>query len=93
MPVFLSVRRVAVCAICNGKWYLEANESPEKCVHCGSGDWELGPESRERHLIRQGISRLRRSLNPGATSKKRQDWGKKQYQSFRPKPEDSDAAS
>jgi hypothetical protein len=29
---------------------------------------------------------LRKSINPGATSKKRVDHGKKQYRQFKPKP-------
>jgi hypothetical protein len=85
--VYLQVVRKAVCAICEGEWTLEAAEKPDaRCRHCGSGDWDLGPESKSSILIRNGISRLRKSINPGATSKKRVDHGKKQYRQFKPKP-------
>jgi hypothetical protein len=52
-----------------------------------------GIESRDSRFIRQGISRLRRKLNPGAKSLKRQEQGKRQYQGFKPKPEEPDAAA
>ena len=87
MPVFISVVRTAQCCICNGQWILDPMECPEKCIHCGSLDWEFGSESRDSAFIRQGITRLRKSLNPGAKSKKRQDQGKKQWRRFKPKPE------
>ena len=87
MPIFLAVVRRAWCAICNSLWDIEAGETiPERCPCCASEDWELGPESRESRLIRQGIARQRKSLNPGATSKKRQDHGKRQWRRFAPKP-------
>ena len=87
MPIFVTIRRVGLCCICNGQFDLQAEEkAPERCVLCGSGDWEFGPESSESRFIRQGITRTRRALNPGATSKKRVDHGKRQYRQFKPKP-------
>ena len=87
MPVFISVVRTAQCYFCNGQWILDPMEHPEKCIHCGSLDWQWGAESRDSAFIRQGITRLRKSLNPGAKSKKRQDQGKKQWRRFKQKPE------
>lgn len=88
MPIFLCVTRRAQCTLCSGAWDLEPQEYPERCPACGSADWEWGIESSDSRYIRQQISRLRKVLNPGATSKKRQDHGRRQYQGFKPKPVD-----
>lgn len=88
MPIFIAVVRRAQCMICQGMFDLEPNEKPpDRCYHCGSADWEWGPESRDSRLIRLGINRLRKSLNPGAKSKKRKDHGKRQWRQFKPKPD------
>jgi hypothetical protein len=90
MPIFVCVVRRAQCMICSGMWDLDAGMEPqEACLWCGSSDWQWGPESRDTRFIRQGISRLRKSLNPGATSKKRQDHGRRQWRQFKPKPVDA----
>jgi hypothetical protein len=86
MPIFLALCRIAQCSICSNQWPLEGLDLPDKCVFCGSADWEFGPESRDSRFIRQGISRVRKSLNKGAKSRKRQEQGKKQWQGFKPKP-------
>ena len=86
MPIFLSVRQVAVCTICQGQFDLEPEEKPpDRCVLCGSSEWEWGPDSKESRLIRQEIMRFRKPINPGVTSKKRQDHGRRQYRQFKPK--------
>lgn len=91
MPVLVVVVRRALCAVCEGTFDLEAGEAkPEKCPHCRSKDWEWGAASIDSRYIRQGISRERKILNPGATSKRRQDRGKKQWRRFKPKPEGVD---
>lgn len=88
MPVYIVVTRIAQCAVCRNQWDLKAGEDyPETCLHCGSRDWMWGPEPQQSSEIRQGISRLRRRLNPGATSKKRQDHGRKQWTKFLSKEE------
>lgn len=87
MPVWIAVRRVVECAVCtNTHDLLLGNDPPENCIACGSSDWEWGPESRDSRFIRQRISRVDKVLNPGATSKKRQLWGRKQWRQFKPKP-------
>ena len=91
-PVFIGVVRMAQCYYCSGQWVLDNLEYPEQCAHCGSWDWEWGPESVESIKIRQGIKRLRKTLNPGASSKKRQTRGKSQWRRFRSK-EQEDAAN
>ena len=88
MPVFISVVRTAQCCICNGQWILDPMEHPEKCIHCGSLDWQWGAESRDSAFIRQGLTRLRKSLNPGAKSRNRQQQGRKQWRRFRSKEQD-----
>jgi hypothetical protein len=89
MPILLVVVRRAWCVTCNGTFDLEPLEiPPARCPLCNSQEWEWGPESSDSRLIRQGIKRLRKRLNPGATSKKRQDRGKKQWRRFKPKPEE-----
>jgi hypothetical protein len=86
-PVWIAIIRVAECVICQTQYHLPLNEwPPENCIQCGSSDWEWGAESRDSRFIRQRISRVERVLNPGVTSKKRQLWGKKQWQGFKPKP-------
>lgn len=86
-PIFLKITRLAVCSICDGSFELSPEEKPpEKCSICGSYDWQWGPESKVSGLIRQGINRERRSLNPGAASRARQQHGKKQWRQFRGKP-------
>lgn len=87
MPVYVCVVRRAQCVICTNTWDLQPEEHPDRCLHCGSADWEWGRESADSRLIRQGISRLRRRLNPGAKSKKRQDRAKAQHQAMQPKME------
>lgn len=82
MPVFVAVVRIAQCTLCSGQWNLEPQEMPERCVHCGSLDWEWGIESSDSRYIRQQISRLRKVLNPGAKSRARQQHGKSQHQAF-----------
>lgn len=94
MPVLVVVVRRALCCVCESTFDLEAGEAkPEKCRACNSKDWEWGPASIDSRYIRQGISRERKILNPGATSKKRQDRGKKQWRQFRGKPEGKDGRS
>jgi len=86
--IFVRVVRQAVCVICEQSWILEPlKKPPEKCVHCGSGDWEFGPTGEATRRIRKGLVKPK-SLTPGATSKKRQDWGKRQWRQFRPRPEE-----
>jgi hypothetical protein len=93
MPVYVAVVRIAQCCICTQQWGLAAGEPyPDACKVCGSTEWMWGPESKDTRLIRQGISRLRRRLNPGVASKKRQDRAKAQWQGFKPKPEVQDAS-
>jgi hypothetical protein len=88
MAVYLAIMRIGHCEICNEQFNLWPQKNPDKCPACGSVDWEWGPECRESIFIRQGIQRARRRLNPGATSKKRQDHGRKQWRQFKPKPEE-----
>lgn len=89
MPVWIAVIRVAECAICSIQYHIPAGEQiPRNCISCGSPDWEWGPESRDGRFIRQRISRVEKVLNPGATSKKRQLHGRKQWRQFKPKPEE-----
>lgn len=74
--MFVIVARRALCEICRRMWDLDPFENPESCVYCGSKDWCWGIEPRDSKFIRQGISRLRRRVNPGASSKKRQEQGR-----------------
>lgn len=86
MPVYVMVVRKAVCLICNGSWLLEGEEkAPERCQICASADWELGRESRATTIIRQGLLRQQKALNPGATSLKRREHGRRQFRQFKPK--------
>ena len=90
MIIIVVVRR-CVCETCNGMFDLEWGEDPpEKCKRCGSVNWEEVPEMRDATYIRKGITKNKRRLNPGASSKKRQDQGRRQYQAFKPKPEGTD---
>lgn len=82
MPVYLAVVRRAQCTLCSGQWDLEPQENPERCVHCGSMDWEWGIESSDSRYIRQRISFLKKTLNPGVTSRARQQHGRRQHQAF-----------
>lgn len=94
MPLWIAIIRVAECAICQIQYYVPMNEEPPvNCISCGSSDWEWGPESRDSRFIRQRISRVEKVLNPGATSKKRQLWGRKQWRQFKPKPPEVEDAS
>ena len=89
MPIYICIVRRAQCAMCSEQWDLEpGSETPDRCLHCGSVEWEWGPESRDTRYIRQGISRLRTVLNPGAKSRARQERGRKQFKHFKPKPEE-----
>jgi len=86
--IVLRVVRQAVCVICEQSWILEPLEKPpEKCIHCGSESWEFGPDSETVRRIRKGLVKPK-SLNPGATSRKRQQHGKNQYRQFKPRPQD-----
>lgn len=89
--VYIAVVRIAQCEICTEQWTLEPGERPpDKCVHCGSGDWMWGVESRDSRFVRQQITRERRSLNKGVKSRKRQEQGRKQWRRFQPKPEEGE---
>lgn len=92
MSIYLIIARRATCEICRVEWYLEPGEMPERCFNCNSADWEWGKGSRAALAIRQGRTRKRKVLNPGATSLARQQHGKKQWRRFRTKEED-DAAN
>ena len=85
MIVIIIVRR-AVCEVCRKTWDLEWGEDPPTtCKLCGSRDWEEGPEARDAIYIRKGISTSKRKLNPGASSRARQEQGKRQWRKFRSK--------
>ena len=74
--------------MCSEQWDLEpGSETPDKVPALRLCGWEWGPESRDTRYIRQGISRLRTVLNPGAKSRARQERGRKQFKHFKPKPE------
>ena len=90
MIVIIIIRR-CLCETCGKTFDLEfGQEPPEKCLLCGSLNWEEAPEVRDATYIRKGITKNKRRLNPGAKSKKRQDQGRRQYQKFRPKPVDTE---
>lgn len=87
MIVLVIVRR-AQCEICSGQFDLSVGEQlPDKCKLCGSLDWMWGVESRESRYIRQGYKKKQKVLDRGATSLKRQERGRRQWQGFKPKPE------
>ena len=89
MIVIVIVRR-CYCEICNRSFDLEGDEDPpKKCKLCGSTVWEEAPEIRDAIYIRKGLATKKKRLNPGATSRKRQTQGKKQYRQFRTKEEDA----
>jgi hypothetical protein len=78
MPVFLIVVRRALCMVCTSLFDLEpGSPPPDGCLICGSHDWEFGPESTESVLIRQGIARRRKPLNPGVTHRGRREHAKR----------------
>lgn len=92
MILLVLVRR-AFCEMCGGHFDLEpGHEAPAVCPLCGTSDWQFGPESKDSRLIRQGISRAKKRLNPGAKSLKRQKRGRKQWRQFKPKPERESAS-
>jgi hypothetical protein len=84
-PIFVAVVRVAACEICQNQSILKPGEYPQTCKFCGSEDWEWGSASADVRRIRQGITKLKRRLNPGAKSKKRQDRARSQHQAMQPK--------
>ena len=87
--ILLVIVRRCFCEVGHHSFDLEHGEDPpEKCRVCGSVDWEEAPEVRDAIYIRRGISKAKRRLNPGAASRKRQQQGKRQYQSFKPRPVD-----
>ncbi len=87
MIVIIVVRR-CFCEIGNHSFDLEwGEEPPEKCRICGSLNWQDAPETRDATYIRKGHTKGKRRLNPGAKSKKRQDWGRAQHQGFKSKEE------
>ena len=89
MVIIVVVRR-CFCEVCNGSFDLESDEDlPKKCKLCGSTVWEEAPEIRDAIYIRKGLATKKKRLNPGATSRKRQTQGKKQYRQFRTKEEDA----
>lgn len=84
--IYVCVVREAVCEVCSGQFTLAPGEAiPDKCIHCGSVDWLYGREPMEGIYIRNGISRERRALNPGARARNRQVRGQAQYRQFKPK--------
>ena len=85
MIIIVIVRR-CFCEIGNHSFDLEWGEEPPKlCKVCKSANWEEAAEIRDATYIRKGISKVDKNLNPGATSRKRQTQGRKQYQGFRSK--------
>jgi hypothetical protein len=85
MIVLVIVRR-AQCEICSGQFDLKPGQAvPGKCEVCGSEDWLYGPDSSESRFIRQGIKKRKRTLNPGAKSRTRQERGKRQWRQFKTK--------
>lgn len=88
MAIYLAVVRLAQCEICLGQFILQTDETPYKCLLCGSTMWIYGLRTdRSSAYIRKGISRERKVLNKGVTSAKRQAHGRKQWRQFKPKPE------
>lgn len=91
MPVMICLIRRALCCICDGTFDIAAEEPlPERCIVCGSSDWQFGRESQDSVMIRQGLARQRKSLNPGARFLKRREHGRRQHQGFKPKPIESE---
>lgn len=84
--ILIVVVRRAVCEICHGQFDLAAEEKPPKeCKLCGSLLWEFGPRKSDVLRIQEGRTKVKRKLNPGAKSKKRQDRGKSQWRKFHDK--------
>jgi hypothetical protein len=84
--VILVVVRRAHCEICHGFFDLDpGSKLPTECRLCGSFDWLYGPESRDQRFIRQGIKKVKKRLNPGATNQKRQARALKQWNRFKTK--------
>ena len=89
MVIIVVVRR-CFCEVCNGSFDLESEEElPKKCKLCGSTVWEEAPEIRDAIYIRKGLATKKKRLNPGASSRARQQQGKRQYRQFKDKPVDS----
>jgi hypothetical protein len=85
MITIVVVRR-AFCEVCGKTFDLERDEeTPKYCPLCNSYDWEGVKGSQDASLIRKGISKRKRRLNPGAYSRARQQRGKKQWQQFKDK--------
>jgi len=83
MIIIVIVRR-AFCEICHKSFDLEFGEDPPaNCKLCGSKNWELAPEIRDATYIRKGLATKKKRLNPGATSRARQQQGRKQYRQFK----------
>ena len=86
--ILIQIYRIAQCEICHGQWALDPRleiSNPDECQICGSRDWLWGPEPLDSRFIRQGISKKSRKVNPGASSRKRQEQGKSQWRKFRSK--------
>ena len=86
--ILITIYRIANCEVCDGQWALDPRIElplPEECLICGSRDWLWGPEPLDSRFIRQGISRKGRKVNPGASSRARQEQGKRQWRQFRGK--------
>lgn len=89
MAIYLAVVRLGQCEICLGQFICPDEETPSKCIHCGSLMWVYGMRTdRTSGAIRQGLNRERKVLNKGVASAKRQEQGKRQWQGFKPKPEE-----
>ena len=87
MIVLVLIRR-AVCEVCLDWFDLSGTLLPEQCPYCGSKDWQYGPEAKDTRLIRMGITKKTKRLNPGTRYLKRREHGKKQWRQFKPKPPD-----
>lgn len=88
--ILIVVVRRAICEVCHGQFDLAAGEKPPKeCKLCGSLLWEFGPRKSDVLRIQEGRTKVKRKLNPGAKSKKRQDRAKKQWRQLKPKPLDN----
>ena len=98
--ILLALCRIGVCEICGITFTLPAGcYIPEKCLGCGSTEWELGVEPADGIRIRTGVTfaprrpdgRRDRRKEPGqgARSLKRQKRAQRQGQSFQPKAVDT----
>jgi len=84
--IIIVIVRRCFCEIGNHHFDLEWDEEPpKKCKICGSSDWEEAPEIRDATYIRKGITKVKKKLNPGAASGKRQERGKRQWQGVKDK--------